>query len=218
VKQSDIVWQMLGPIPHGGKPEADFGIKPGETRASYEIEGKTYSWSDDIRTGATVVFRHYTDQPTFANPTWGKQIVSESTYFARTYIYSPQEQTVPFWISAQWWELSNFQTGMNKPGEWHFSKPAFWVNGAVIEAPQWTVPNRKADYHSTDSFVDENYNFRKPTLIQLRYGWNEVLIKSPHVKGCRRWMFTFVPVQQTPGEPLAAVREFPGLRFSVRPE
>lgn len=218
VKQSDIVWRMLGPIPHGGKPESDFGVKPGEARASYEIDGKSYSWSDDVRTGATIVFRHYTDQPTFANPTWGKQSVSECTYFARTYIYSPQEQTVPFWISAQWWELSNFHAGMNKPGEWHYSKPVFRVNGAVIEAPQWAVPNRKADYHATDGFVDENYNFRKPTLIKLNQGWNEVLIKSPHVKGSRRWMFTFVPVQQIPGEPLAAVREFPGLRFSVRPE
>ena len=218
VRQSNIVWQTLGPIPHGGKPEADFGIRAGDTRPAVEIDGKSYNWSDEIRTGATMVFRHYTDQPTFANPTWGKQTVAESTYFARTYIHSPKEQTVPFWISAQWWELSNFQPGMNKPGEWHFSNPVFQVNGVKIEAPKWTVPNRKPDYHSTDSFVDENYHFRAPTPIKLRQGWNEVLIKSPHVKGMRRWMFTFVPVLHEPNAPLAAVREFPGLRFAVKPE
>ena len=218
VKQSDIVWQTLGPIPHGGKPETDFGIMPGDRSASHEIDGKTYTWSDEIRTGATLVFRHYTDQPTFANPTWGRQTAAECTYYVRSFIHSPREQTVPFWISAQWWELSNFHGGMNMPGEWHYSKPVFTVNGEKIEAPEWTVPNRKANYHSTESFVDENFHFREPTPIRLKSGWNEVLIKSPHVKGMRRWMFTFVPVQRIPGTGPAIVREFPGLRFSVKPE
>lgn len=218
VKQSDIVWQTLGPIPHGGKPETDFGIMPGDRSASHEIDGKTYTWSDEIRTGATLVFRHYTDQPTFANPTWGRQTAAECTYYVRSFIHSPTEQTVPFWISAQWWELSNFHGGMNMPGEWHYSKPVFTVNGEKIEAPEWTVPNRKANYHSTESFVDENFHFREPTPIRLKSGWNEVLIKSPHVKGMRRWMFTFVPVQRIPGTGPAIVREFPGLRFSVKPE
>lgn len=218
VKQSDIVWQTLGPIPHGGKPESDFGIKPGDRSPTRDIEGKTYTWSDEIRTGATLVFRHYTDQPTFANPTWGRQTVAESTYFARTYIHSPKDQTVPFWISAQWWELSNFHAGMNLPGEWHYSKPVFMVNGGKIEAPSWAVPNRKPDYHSTESYVDENYHFREPTPVPLKAGWNEVLIKSPHVKGMRRWMFTFVPVLREPGTSPAIVREFPELRFSVKPE
>lgn len=218
VRQTDIVWRLLGPIPHGGKPESDFGVRPGDARASLEIGGKAYAWSDELRTGATVVFRHYTDQPTFANPTWGRQSVSESTYFARTYIHSPKDQVVPFWISAQWWELSNFHAGMNKPGEWHFSKAEFLVNGAKVEPPRWTVPNRKADYQSTESFVDENYHFRAPTPVKLRKGWNEVLVKSPHVKGSRRWMFTFVPVAHDEGAPFAVVREFPGLRFAARPE
>jgi hypothetical protein len=217
VKQSGIVWQTLGPIPHGGNPEADFGIQAGDKRESIDIDGKSHAWSGEIRTGATLVFRHYTDQPTFANPTWGKQTVAESTYFARTYIYSPKEQTVPFWISAQWWELSNFHGGMNKPGEWHYSKPVFKVNGLKIEPPAWSVPNRKPDYHSTGSFVDENHHFRAPTPVKLRQGWNEVLVKSPHVKGMRRWMFTFVPVLHDPKAPFAVVREFPGLRFSVTP-
>ena len=218
VKQTDIVWRMLGPIPHGGKPESNFGVTAGKTKESYEIDGKTYAWSDEVRTGATVVFRHYTDQPTFANPTWGKQTVAEATYFARTYIHSPKAQTVPFWISAQWWELSNFHGGMNKPGEWHYSKPEFSVNGVKIEPPKWAVPNRKANYHSTESFIDENFHFREPTPVKLREGWNEVLIKSPHVKGSRRWMFTFVPVLREPGTPPAVVREYPGLRFAAKPE
>lgn len=218
VRQSDIVWQTLGPFPHGGKPEKDFGIVPGDTRDTIEYEGKSYSWSEEIRTGATMVFRHYTDQPTFANPQWGKQTVAESTYYARTYIHSDREQQVPFWISAQWWELSNFHAGMNQPGEWHFSRPVFLLNGVKIEAPRWAVPNRKADYHAKESFIDENYHFRPPTRLLLRKGWNEVLVKSPHVKGMRRWMFTLVPVQHEPGNPPAVVREFPGLRFALKPE
>lgn len=218
VKQSDIVWRLLGPIPHGGNAGADFGVRAGDTRDAYEIGGKTYAWSDEVRTGATVVFKHYTDQPTFANPIWGRQTVAESTYYARTYIHSPADRVVSFWIGAQWWELSNFYAGMNRPGEWHYSKPEFRVNGELVAAPVWAVPNRKPGYHSDGSFIDENYHFRAPTPIRLHRGWNEVLIKSPHVKGARRWMFTFVPVSHAVGAPLAAVREAPDLRFAVAPE
>lgn len=217
VRQSNIVWQTLGPIPHGGDLGSDFGVKPGDRSPSHELNGRTISWSDEVRTGATVVFRHYTDQPTFANPQWGRQTVAESTYFARTYIHSEKDQTVPFWISAQWWELSRFHGGMNVPGEWHYSKPVFLVNGTTIEAPKWAVPNRKGELHSTGSYIDENYHFREPTPVRLKAGWNEVLIRSPHVKGMRRWMFTFVPVMREAGTSPAVVREFPGLRFSVNP-
>lgn len=217
VRQTDIVWQTLGPIPHGGKPESDFGVRPGDRAKEVVVDGKTHKWSEEIRTGATLVFRHYTDQPTFANPHWGRQTVADSTYFARTYIHSAEEQMVGFWISAQWWELSNFHAGMNIPGEWHYSKPVFMVNGVKIAPPVWAVPNRKANYHSTESYIDENYHFREPTPIRLRKGWNEVLVKSPHVKGMRRWMFTFVPVLREPGTSPAVVREVPNLRFAVTP-
>ena len=49
--------------------------------------------------------------------------------------------------------------------------------------------------------LDEGYSFREPTLIPLKKGWNEVLIKLP-VKDFKgrswdnpvKWMFTFAPI------------------------
>ena len=51
--------------------------------------------------------------------------------------------------------------------------------------------------------MDEGYEYREPTKIYLKKGWNDVLIKSPigSFKGKdwqnpEKWMFTFVPASE----------------------
>lgn len=71
MRQANIPWKLLGPIPHGGKTETEFGpeedVKSGKMKDSYEIDGVTYTWSKDDYTGATVIFKHYCDFPTLFN-------------------------------------------------------------------------------------------------------------------------------------------------------
>jgi hypothetical protein len=75
-----------------------------------------------------------------------------------------------------------------------------WVNGNFIPAPQWKHAGQKGN--SELPLADEGYEYRMPTIITLKKGWNTVLIKAPvgSFKGKDwqnpvKWMFTFAPVQ-----------------------
>ncbi len=142
----------------------------------------------------------------------GAHAGKNSTFYAMTYIYSPKNQEVPFWISGHTWATSDWRNGpASVPGKWFHADPKFWVNGSEIEPPKWEKPNNGG------VLVDENYHFRKPTMVKLKPGWNTVLVKSPNNNSSRRWMFTFVPVQVNPKTFGCNVKEYPGLKFSVNP-
>lgn len=217
VRQSHINWQLLGPIPNDGKTTQEFGpetdARTGAVKDSYTINGKEYTWSKDEYTGATIIFKHYCDFPTLFNGArMGAYPHRNHTYYARTWIYSPKKQTVPFWIGAQTWATSDWRNGpVSVPGKWFHADPVFMVNGKEIPPPNWKKP------HNNGPMVDENYHFRSPAMIELNKGWNSVLIKCPSNKSARRWMFTFVPVQINPKTPGCNVKEFPGLKFSATP-
>lgn len=218
VRQANIPWKLLGPIPHNGKTETEFAPeednKTGKMKDSYEIDGTTYEWSRDAYTGATIIFKHYCDFPTLFNGAkMGAFPHKNHTYYAQTYIYSPKAQTVPFWISGHTWATSDWRNGpASVPGKWFHANPKFFVNGQEIEPPKWAKPRNGG------VMVDENYHFREPTMIPLKKGWNHVLVKSPNNNSSRRWMFTFVPVQVNPKTPGCNVKEYPGLKFAVEPK
>jgi len=71
------------------------------------------------------------------------------------------------------------------------------VNGNLIDPPKWKQGGQKGDPEIP--LIDEGYEFREPTKILLKQGWNEVLIKAPigNFKGKdwqnpEKWMFTFI--------------------------
>ena len=83
-------------------------------------------------------------------------------------------------------------------GEWHAAKPWIRVNGTFIAPPEWenAAPMVKND---ETPFTNEDYFYRPPSVIRLKQGWNEVLLKIPHRKSDWKWMFTFAPVGDTTG-------------------
>lgn len=218
VRQANIPWKLLGPIPNGGKTETEFAPeadnKTGKMKDSYEIDGVTYEWSKDAYTGATIIFKHYCDFPTLFNGAkMGAYPHKNHTYYAQTWIYSPKAQTVPFWISGHTWATSDWRNGpASVPGKWFHANPRFFVNGQEIDPPQWKKPRNGG------VLVDENYHFREPSMVPLKKGWNRVLVKSPSNNSARRWMFTFVPVQVNPKTPGCNVKEYPGLKFAAEPK
>lgn len=219
VRQANIPWKLLGPIPHGGNvdkvfaPEEDI-LNKGKSAPSYSIDGKEYSWLPSTYTGATLIFKHYCDFPTMiSGNAIGSFPAPNSTYYATTWIYSPKKQSVPFWISGHTWSTSDWRHGpASVPGKWFHANPKFWINGKEIAPPVWEKPN------NSGGMVDENYHCRKPTILPLKKGWNQILVKSPANNSTRRWMFTFVPVLNNPKTPGTNVTEFPGLKFSADPE
>lgn len=214
VRQANIPWNIIGPFPHDGDVSKVF--PPEEILAgklpqkSYTYQGKKYAWHPEQYTGNTIMFKHYCNYETPFNAS-GEYPHSNHTYYALQYIYSPKEQEVQFWIGAQTWATSDRRNGPSSTaGEWLYTKAQFYVNGVAIEAPEWKNPNGKSE-----AMIDENYHYREPSMVKLKKGWNQVLIKSPSLPGLRRWMFTFAPISWDGKEIGKKVREVQGLQFSA---
>jgi hexosaminidase len=77
---------------------------------------------------------------------------------------------------------------------------AIWVNGKTISPPDWKHGGQKGN--SEILLIDEGYEYREPTKMILKKGWNDMLVKLPvaSFKGKDwqnpvKWMFTFVAVR-----------------------
>ncbi len=219
VRQAHVSWKIIGPFPHGGDVEKTFPVEEilegKQPQDSYTVDGKEYKWLADEATGHTVLFKDFRGNPTLFSPDFHKN-PNNTTYYALQYIYSPKDQNVHFWIGAQHWPSSDRNAGgpPSVKGEWHLSKPRFYLNGKAIPAPDWKSRSTSGFFPLTD----ENYFYREPTELKLKKGWNQVLIKSPCKANPRRWMFTFAPIKPTSKEFGIGIREFPGLKFATSPE
>ena len=183
VKQSEMVWNLYGPYNNSGNLSQKFDPE------SKEMEIQPVAQA----VGGTVILRHWWANlidATLEAPT------ENSTWYANTRIWSNEGGIKKFWIGFN--NLSRSPaTDSPLPGTWDNHQSKVWVNGNLIDPPKWKQGGMKGD--SEVPLVDEGYEFREPTKITLRKGWNNVLIKAPiaSFKGKdwqnpEKWMFTFV--------------------------
>lgn len=188
VRQTNMTWDLLGPYPNGGNLNASFEIESSLWQQPTVIPVKQVQ-------GGTVVLKHWwaplikgaVDQPQ-ENTTW----------YATTKIWSENDETMSFWIGFN--NLSRSPATDSPPtGKWDEKGSAVWVNGKQVDPPEWSRGDQQGS--SEIPLVDEGYEYRAPTKIPLKRGWNEVLIKSPvgTFKTSRwqnpvKWMFTFIPL------------------------
>jgi hypothetical protein len=186
VKQSEIVWKIIGPFDNGGDLNRSFPVEK-DSQENYTVDGKKFSWTGPYY-GGTIHVRHF-----FGFPSWFSE--KKGTVYAKTYIWSPKDQEVGCWIGFQDWSRSGGRRGGPFPqqGEWHTTNAKVWVNGEIVQPPVWKNPGL-AEKTEDIPFSDENYFFRNPSKITLRKGWNTVLLKVPQGGTSWKWMFTFVPV------------------------
>ena len=196
VKQTNIRWRITDAFPNGGSETAVFGPEAEGKTASTEMlpelfthEGRTYYTG--IATGAGVYLAH----------TWGNTIIDayfetpafNTTAYAWTYVYSPEEQTVGAQIEFQNYSRSE-QDAAAPAGKWDHYGSKIWINGKEIAAPKWD--NSGVSISSKEVLLkNENFPGRKPIAVTLQKGWNKVFMKLPYLnKGCRlkKWMFTCV--------------------------
>ncbi|WP_291868918.1 family 20 glycosylhydrolase [Maribacter sp.] len=186
VKQTNIMWNVIGPFNHKGDVLKKFPVED-ILKESYHVNGKEYKWSKP-RAGGTFYFKHFFDFPTLTKEKTG-------TFYAYSEIYSPTNQKQDFWIGFQGWSRSGGRRGGPFPnqGQWHTTNPKIWVNDTQIAPPVWKQPNLGS---KTDEipFIDEDYFYRTPTKVNLKKGWNKVLLKIPHGGNSWKWTFTCVPV------------------------
>ncbi len=201
VRQSDMVWSLIGPFDNGGDVDRSFPVEE-FIKDGYEIDGKKYSWIGPCY-GATIHIRHF-----FGFPSWFSE--KTGTVYAATKLWSPADRETGFWIGFHDWSRSGGKRGGPFPqqGQWHKTNPKVWVNGKEVSPPVWKNPGL-TEHTDEIPFSDENYFFREPAMINLKKGWNQVLLKVPQDGTSWKWMFTFVPVEKENEN----VHEVNGLKF-----
>ena len=203
VKQTDIRWQLLGPLDHNGNFNRSFAVET-KIQEKYTIDEKEYKWTGP-EIGGTLHLKHFFGFPSRTDNESG-------TYYAYTELFSPDDRIQDFWIGFHGWSRSGGRRGGPFPGlgQWYHTEPKIWVNGTEIEPPIWQQPNLGI---KTDEipFIDEDYFYREPTKISLKNGWNRILLKIPHNESSWKWMFTCVPIQIQGKN----VREAHGLQFKT---
>ena len=206
VKQSEIVWSLIGPFDNNVDSRLDSLLKKSSGK-NIVYAGKDFSWKGPY-IGGTIHIRHFFGYPSYFTEKQG-------IFYAATNIWSPVNQEVGCWIGFHDWSRSSGRRGGPFPaqGQWHNTNPKVWLNGAVILPPVWNNPGLGPE---TDEipFSDENYFFRSPTKIALKKGWNKVLLKVPQDGKSWKWMFTFVPVRLEKG----SISEVEGLRYLTNPQ
>lgn len=189
IRQTDKHWKLIGPFNHGGDVEKSFPVEK-NIKASYEINGKPFTWTDS-HVGGTIHLKHFFGFPAVTE-------AKQGTYYAYTSIYSPDDRIQDFWVGFQGWSRSGGRRVGPFPdqGDWHTTKPKIWVNDIEIAPPVWKQPNLGT---KTDEipFIDEDYFYRAPTKINLKKGWNKVLLKIPQDTNSWKWMFTCIPIKVT---------------------
>jgi hypothetical protein len=123
-----------------------------------------------------------------------------TTWYAFTKIWSDSDTLKHFWIGFN--DLSRSPaTDSPKAGTWDNHHSEIWLNGEIIEPPQWKQAGQTGNPEIP--LIDEGYAYRKPALLALKKGWNTVRIKAPigsfkarNWQNPEKWMFTFI---ETPG-------------------
>lgn len=185
-EQSNLKWTLLGPYKNEGILSAKFA--PEYPNFKLDIKEKA-----NQNIGGTIVLKHW----------WAPLIKGainnpkdSTTWYVTTSIWSDSNKIANFWIGFN--NLSRSPATDTPPeNSWDEKQSCIWVNNQIIPAPKWKFPGRKGN--SEDPLVDEGYEYRIPTKIQLQKGWNKVLIKCPigSFKGKNwqnpvKWMFTFI--------------------------
>lgn len=187
-KQSDMIWYLYGPYDNQGDIHKKF-------EPEIEISKYGEKKSGLLQVGGTIIFRHW----------WAPLITGaisnpedSTTWYASTKLWSEYDRREEFWIGFN--NFSRSQAPETPPSQnWDYKGSKVWVNGIEIKAPDWKQSGHKVDLETP--LVDESYEFRQPTLIQLKKGWNDILIKAPvgsftptSWQNPVKWMFTFVKV------------------------
>ncbi|TJZ60380.1 beta-N-acetylhexosaminidase [Sphingobacterium olei] len=186
VRQADIKWDFIGPYDNEG-----------DLARSFDPESVTETTLEPhfSAEGGTVVLRHWWSdvlKGVIDNPQ------PNTTWYARTQIWSDREEDRPFWIGFD--NLSrSYASDSPIYGHWDNRKSLVWVNGLPVNPPDWQQAGKEGQLELP--MIDEGYSFREPTLIRMKKGWNNVLIKLPvgSFKGKDwenpvKWMFTFIPL------------------------
>lgn len=175
VKQTNVKWCITTNNATGLEQQDTLKITPGCT----------------IATGAGIWLNHIW-AGTIAG-VLGKSAQGQGqTRYAWTYVYSPKQQTVGAQIEFYNYSRSDKGSAPAK-GKWDNMGSQVWLNGEEL-TPTWNWTT--AGNGENDDLGNVNFPARKPLSVNLKKGWNKVLMKLPYKNvGNQRgnkWQYTFV--------------------------
>ncbi|WP_286840929.1 MULTISPECIES: family 20 glycosylhydrolase [Sphingobacterium] len=188
-QQSRQKWILYGPVENKG----DLGMAlkneaTGDFNALKKI-GEFY--------GGTIVLRHW-----WADVVKGAidRPLENSTVYALSKVWSEKGGNQGFWIGFN--DLSrSYASDSPHLGTWDDRMSTLWVNGHKVLPPDWQQAGKRGDLEIP--LIDEGYSYRSPTMIQLRKGWNTIVVKLPVGKlqgkdwqNPLKWMFTCLPIER----------------------
>ncbi len=187
VKQSSTIWELYGPYENGGDLNKKF-----DPENHYFDTNKSQPTLSAV--GGTIILRHW----------WAPQVrgilnapKENTTWYGTTQIWSDEDKLQDFWIGFNNLSRSYASDSPDK-GTWDDRNSQVWINNKVVAPPIWKQSGVKGDLELP--FIDEGYEYREPTKILLKKGWNTVLVKLPvgsfkgkDWKNPEKWMFTVVP-------------------------
>jgi hexosaminidase len=133
---------------------------------------------------------------------------ANETVYLTAYIKSDKEKSIYAIIGFETAARSNRRSaGIPANGKWDANGGAVFVNGKELAGPQWKNPggNRylRATWETPANeipFTDEEFYWsRPPASIQLKKGWNKILVRVPRTFRDQNWQFAFVPVKMKNG-------------------
>ena len=188
-QQSQIQWKLIGPFKNQGNTAASF-----DPESSHYFENNQLDNTSSL-VGGTIWLRHF----------WHPLIQSHlsnapdsSTYYAYRRIWVAENGMKDCWIGFN--NLSR-STATDAPplGAWDNKNSKVWVNGQKVDPPVWQHAGMPGDLEKP--LIDEGYEYRQPTKVYFKKGWNTVLIKAPVGSFVAtawnnpvKWMFSFIPI------------------------
>lgn len=189
VPQSDMLWHISEPYANDGElgrvfaPEEALTVK--NPWAFLEALPSTEA------RGNGVYFRHVWGPGTVAG--YFKDPQPNHTVYAWRRVWSDSRQLARLWFETQ--NYSRSERDQAPPqGAWDWRQSRIWLNGVALIPPVWIGDSGPVDWETP--FGNENCIGRCPMTVQLREGWNWLLIKlpvgqfsTPEVR-LVKWMFT----------------------------
>lgn len=212
VKQTNVRWKITDPFPNNGNINAVFPPEQQEPADQYTYNNSTYGTA--AATGAGIYLRH----------TWGTVIPTfyasdpgfDNTAYAYTFVYSPETRTAGALIEFQNYGRSE-KDAAPAAGTWDYKGSKVWLNNQEILPPTWD--NTGVTITNEVDLRNENFTARAPQQVELRQGWNKVLIKLPYIQlnkdivRLNKWLFTFVLTDPSGKEALDDIVYSPSKRL-----
>ena len=204
VRQSQVEWRITEAFPNEGRLDAVF---PPETQAPdtlYVYQGETYH-TGTVH-GAGIYLRHV----------WGTLVpgyyakpLENHTAYAYTWVWSDRSRQAGLQMEFQNYSRSEKDLPPRE-GSWDYRGSRAWLNGEELLPPHWE--SQHTELSNEIPLTNENLTSRPPLQVELKEGWNLLMLKLPVGKFSSKevrlvkWMFTAVFVTPDGKEALEGIR------------